>query len=580
MTQINYTRKNFNLNIGGYNMLYKDDFKNLLYSSFLQAADLERQNDSTFFLLSESESKLLNKAYLLIEKNSFDIFSLSDPKTKKPEKDKMQEIVKKTIEDFKNNKLSIKKLRAISDRTKTALFWYVYNISDNYYLISIVNQDKFNNIEVNKEHAFFAADNMRARAAALGLSDLYLYVSRFELSMLNSLFGLFNVYDSLNNQLTPVIDSTPFYSFVSSPILNALSDIGANAKKPTITKKKNEHGQQITIAEYLTKSGGLVKFQDFTPFAAGGFITVGDPNTDKLLFQAQLKAMQTGQQYIEIPITTEFKEFRKLTDNKSALEQAEQACMILRRAGYDINIQDNSGAIVGGWNYVQKCFVEHRGNKAGNIIIIEFTNDVFGHIMTLSKKGQQIEQLDKKIMTIPDNQSHAYNIARKMSHHVRFNADKNNSHIIGVKTLIDSCPLLPLYPESSQDAGKENYLRFKSEASERIIKKVVRALDFLCSYGILESYKLKKSKGAALTNEEKKQAYKDYELFISLNVEFKFSNEPNYQKLIESKAQAPKREKQSNRKKSNKEQSAPRAAADSKIDKDNIKNSNNFFKDL
>lgn len=528
------------------------NFENDNLYLFEKQAKQERASNPDAFLMSEKESALLARAAECINK-------VLAPYARILEQVKLDEKATTIFNDiftsFEDNQISIKKLQALLKKYCSSYFWslepgIVKKEDDNHLLITaatlnykvVVNsgnaeEELEKTLTSSEIETFFKAKTMQERLKVLGLKSDCLYISRYDLNTLDNLTLVLAYYDvkTKNTALQLAPDArAAFFMFVSSPIMNAPNDIGSNAKKPMVIKTKNGEGKTISETRYKTKSGIVYKLSDFNPNGAIGFITVGDPNTDKLLLQAQLKAMETGQKIVEIPIKTDFCEFRGLSssDSKEATKQAESACCRLRRAGYDFDTE----RITGGINFVQEAFVDHRGTRAGNVIVINFSDAVYEHIMEMSEKGQQIEVLDKKIVTIPNDRPIPYNIARKLSHHVKFNVDKKNSHAISVKALINSCPTLPLYPESAEDRNKENYIKYPSYAPALIIKPFVKALDYLVSFGILKHYKFTKGQNRAVSDIELSEALKDYKKFTTLNIVFEFVNEPDYKHLIEAKA--------------------------------------------
>ena len=79
-------------------------------------------------------------------------------------------------------------------------------------------------------------------------------------------------------------------------------------------------------------------------------------------------------------------------------------------------------------------------------------------------------------------------------------------------------------------------MRKRSEAKDRIISKFVKALDYLVDNNYFNEWTFTKTNGTPLTDTELSKVFDDYSLFSSLNVDVKFTNEPDYNHLIESKA--------------------------------------------
>lgn len=594
---------------GADNMNKNKNIKPYIIDYVLERLLEERAEHPEHFLLTTRESEFLNKAgNCFLEARAAYITPLD---LKAIPQEVYQAIANKTIDLLNEKKISIEKLKKIIDKKyKNTFFWtiaaeIIQKEDKNGLLIEaatnklvIITSDSESKIYIDYDdsnNGFIRADSMPERLAALGLSDLYLYVSRYELEHLKAFCSLFDLLAEIKaaDDTPAKIDTSKFWPMVSTPVLNAYDSIGANARKPEIKKERNEKGQQIHIAEFSSNSNIKIQLADFTP-DNGGLISVGDPNTDKLLKQMQIKSIQTGQKEGVISID-EFMDFRNLSDRKSAILAADKAADNLDRTRLHIDETTPDYMLKGNIRYVQKSFLITRPGRAGSVIYYQFTDDIFNHIMKLSSRGQQIEQFDKKIAMLPNNQHTAYNIACKLSHHVRINAGGRNDHKIGVKSLIDSCVILPLYPEDSAEAGKANYLRYPSEAPEKIIKPFMNGLNYITKgyqtkseYQILERYTFKRQRGgAALTDSELSEALKDYKKFILLIIEFEFCNEPNYTNVIEGRAKykekaAETKEKQTKPKRKSKKKTATAepGKAESNQQAEPIQPKTDYFEDL
>ena len=519
----------------------------------------ERNKCPEAFLFSIEEAKTLyNIRDIIIDVNS----KYSDI----PKNSFTDEIINKILDEYiaeiERKRISKRALIRMNEKAKNGATWtatafYKFGaknkpFTQEFYKISTSNPEQIPDriISVETCPAYYEAKNQADRARALGINELYQYVSSIELNVLQSL-NLIIIKINENKQaqkdakpgasLATICSGDKFYNIVSSNITNAINSIGTNAKRPIIRKGRNKQGQQIDIAEYMTNAGLKISFDDFNPFTNSGFLTVGDPNTDKLLLQAQLIARETKQQAFEISIN-DFMSFRGISDNKTANESARAACEMLTRARLEIDASTKNTSIFGGLNFVQECYVISQSGAGGNKIYINFTDKVYKHILELSAKGQQIEQLDRNIVLIPNKQNTAYNIAREFSRNLRINAGGKTSHRLSVKTLLSYCPLLPLYPENKEDAKKDNYLDYPSQAPDRIIKPFIKALTYLTEedtankqYKVFESYTFTDKNDKPLSAAKLTAAKHDYKIFINLYVNVVFANEPNYTNLIERK---------------------------------------------
>lgn len=511
---------------------------------------IERNKCPEAYLLTDTEATLVDRARAVIW-TILDKYKGIAPEDYTTEVS--LQVVFDVIAGFKKKRLPVKKLRALVDKYKNSQYWSIslkqIKITAKAgtvgtFLVKTSNPDQVPEFEFTKttHPSFFEADNQHDRAKALNIPDLYYYLLPSELDILEAVRYAFELVDTYENKNDTKVDTTPeiFLQVVSSPVTNALYGIGSNVRKVTpedVKKERDKHGKQIDITEYMSNMGVPVQFENFNPFNNSRDITVGDPNTDKLLLQAQLVCIKTGQQAFEIPLS-DFKTFRGLSDSKSALDQAKRACSTLLSARISVIAEDKHKGIIGGTNYVQECYVITQGQRSGkgNRIYINLSDKLYRHILLKSTEGQQIEQLDKRVAQIPNNQQTAYNIFRAYSTHLRSNVNRTTSHRLSVSKLLDYCSLLPLYPVNDSDLGKPNYLKYRSQAKDKIIRPFTNALDWLEDNQYIKHWTFTHTNGKPPTDDELKLVYDDYNLFSSLNVDVVFTNEPDYTHLLGAKA--------------------------------------------
>lgn len=518
-------------------------------SNFITTRTLdELRANPEAFLLSEAEDVLVTKARQVLQ-------ILNDKYKDVAEKDFDRDVKAQFYADFisqaKAKRLPITKLKNLVYKFQGSQYWTVLFIGIEFTDNDVYERQRLitSNPDVRLSHdniidmktcpEYYKATTRAEKAKALNIPDLFYYIPAVELDTLSILTALFKYESDLQKSPAAKVEDDLFFHVVNSSPLNAFWAIGKNAKTPETKKGRNEKGKEISIAEYATNIGVTLSFKDFNPFSQSKEISIGEPNADKLLMQSQLVCMKTQRQDFEISLT-EFMEFRKIKDRKSAIEQAKQACFTLLAASYTIEAENKAGSVHGGINYVQECYVKTKGKnsgRGGNTIYIRLSDKLYRHILEMSGKGQQIEQIDKRAVSIPNNQGTAYNIFRVYSSRLRMNSDSPaNSHRLSVQTLLNYCPALPLYPAKSEDVGKENYLRKQSEARDRIITPFVKSLDYLVDKGFFSEYTFTHSKGKPLTDKELTNMHDDYNLFASLYVDVIFTNEPDYSLLNENKA--------------------------------------------
>lgn len=510
------------------------------YLDFCELIETERKKQPGLFLFNSDDIELMNKAELLIMQSNepFFMMSLDD--------EKAALLKTKCLESFKKEHISIKKLKAMIEKIKTSFYWsiepdveqitdkngVVVDLTSNNYKVIISTQEENQNISLSENHPFFEAQTIKECLSALKLSDLYLYVSFFERVIIKNFeFILENSEEnSEESELLLLNNEDKFFYYPSSIITNAYHNVGANARKPKITKGRNEKGQQIIIAEY--SSHGFVLEEIIKP---NQFFSVGDPNTDKLLLQAQIITMQTKQKKFTIDLD-DFMTFRGLNDRKSAALQAEEAGENLYNCSLALEEDIDDIKASHRFRYVVESHLYRYQGRGGCKIEFEWAPKFYNHIKNLIDNGQQFEFIDPRVLMIPNNKPIPYNISRRLFDHLRFNIGKKNAHIIGIKTLLESCNTLPLYPETSEDRTKSGFLKYPSEARHHIIKPFLEGLNYLTEEPchIIESYNFT-YKGKPLDNSEVSEVVKDYKRFIACNIEWKFTNEPDYKNLIDKK---------------------------------------------
>ena len=184
------------VNIGADNMKLNNEDLNELFNYSLEALMLERAITPQYFLLTGKESDYLTKAFnCYSEAAAVYTNPLEDAKLT-PEQ--TQSVIDNTLFLFDKRRVSIKKLRKlITDKYKGSLYWSVRGIikriEDKNGLIieaatkqikivtrapdynKVIDLDSKNKNDID----FLKAETMPERLHALGLSELYLFVSSY-----------------------------------------------------------------------------------------------------------------------------------------------------------------------------------------------------------------------------------------------------------------------------------------------------------------------------------------------------------------------------------------------------------------
>lgn len=515
---------------GGPNMSNQESFNNWLYSQFLISADEEREKDSSAFLLSAAESKLLNKANLCISNATAPYISISGTK---PTEEQIKEIAKGTIKAFNENRLNTNRLKKLSQKIKTASYWsispeyltatnkngFVCEAISTNYIISISTQAENKKITLDEKHPFFVAQNMRERVQSLNISDWFLYISKLDLSILENLYGLFSLLDteqikSESNGLM-VLKSSPEYEFFVDSSIQSLNE--AKTRKQTILTENGR--EQITITDILTNQGIKIEIEN----SIDDILAFKDPNTDKLFKQVMSKAISTHQPAVIITLD-EYMNIRGLAKTKDAKKEArknlEKAALFL----YDLKIKSvakKGNKKVG--NTAPRIFRDRYIPEPGERnyhIVLEFDTYFFNDLMS----NQQVICYPNKIQRIPNNKRNSYFFACKFLERKRQqnNHKRELDNRLSVRTLLNVSTI-----------KKYNDLSDKGQFKQLIIDKFEKALDYLEKPeeegGLyLFTYYFTKAKGEELTDAELLKMYSDYDFFESLMVNVVWYDDINY----------------------------------------------------
>lgn len=287
--------------------------------------------------------------------------------------------------------------------------------------------------------------------------------------------------------------------------------IATNELSKIVVKPNDANIDPITGTAVAKRNNLQLSIFDFVEFKLPGFRTT----TSQLLDILIIKFTETGSKdkIIKLPLK-EYMEIRGLKDAKQARKQINADLEVLYRSSisftekrrnkdfqpyYDVRILQAKGEI-------------KRGTVEAHL------SDVFFNIIAEYPFMSIPEFLFKIDLRYNPN---SYNLGRKIFEHKRMNINKPNENIISVKTLLNSCPLLPT---------REEVAKKGRQIDQRIIAPFDRDLSVLNEYF---TWHFCNEKKVRLTDEQ--LAAVDYETFESLYVQITWKKYPNLNKLIELK---------------------------------------------
>ncbi len=527
--QENYTRIITDLHIsenGGQEM----ENDKTPFSIFLDVAKEERATDPSYYLLTERESELLNKAGICFDKAYRPYAGLGG---RNLDKEETKEVISDTVKNYNKKRLPINKLRKLAQKAKTSPYWSISKELIQYkdkngivselfttnYIIRLSTQEEESIISLEDTHPFFKAGNMRERVKALGLSDLYLYVPIEEFAELKNLCKIFAVIDAEQE----ITDAKGMIYLKSAPEFDFFVDTSKTALiKATEKEKRISTGEQITITELLTNQG--LTFE--TESTVDEILAFKDPNTDKLFKQVMYKAIQTKQPAVEITLD-EFLQIRGLKNTKDAKKDGKKNLIKATEFLCELKIKSitkKGNRKVG--NTAPRVFRDRFIPEDGTrnfFVMLEFDNVFFNNLIN----NNQVVNYPMKIFKIPNYKKDSYFFACKflLRKRMQNNHNRELDNRLSVKSLLDVSTITPY-----------EYLSDKGQFKQLIIDRFEKAFDFLEQPeekgGVhLFSYYFSKARGEKLTRSELNRMYSDYQFFESLYVNVTWFEDIDYSEV-------------------------------------------------
>lgn len=491
----------------------------------------ERQTNPGAYLLTEKEKELIERAFACF------VSAFTQYENQIEDKTELAKFASKiAIIDIKSKKINLKKLRGIIERYTTALFWSMYpqfvtvtdkngvkiTTSQVEYKIAFsdIENEEYKTIKLEEKHPFFTAETMQERLRALGFSDLYLYVTKFELDALELLQRMFVLYDAEQTGSETqkpgmmLLKSAPEFDFFMDTSIKALQEAKASRKLST-------EGEQITVFDILTKQGIELETEN----TIDDILAFKNPNSDKLFKQVMREAIRTKQRTITITLNS-FMQARGLKDRKEAKRQLVKAANAL----FDVKIKlkAKKGKQTQGRLYTRvfsSVYVPGQNGAESGSVIIDFDEAFFDTLL----KNNQVIYMPEKILKISSKKPDAYFFACKFLQRKRMQNNQRSEldNRLSVITLLD-VSTIPSYEE----------LKEKWRFRQLIIDRFENALDYLelpeDKGGVgLFSYYFTKEKGQKLTKAELSLMRDDFEFFKSLYVNVVWYDDIDYTSVKE-----------------------------------------------
>ena len=477
-----------------------------------------REINPDAYITSLNDARYIDRANNIFLSIWHSFLGLEDEKFNDPA---TQAYIRATVvEAFAKNRITKKRVTEIANRVFYAGRYWSYDIESTVFSsvdpsFSVVDTYK---VDSNTEGidgiifsdrdcpAFFETEDIAESAAALNIPEDIKYIPSSELYALRRVYRVYGEY--LEGIKKPQASEPGFITVPSNPVIDVFANLGRSAY------------EQRTLIENFDKTLFNI------PVTGGVTIGVATNNydllvsknidIDKLHIQFLNTSFMSGYSSKTVTLSLdEIMTFQGKADRKEAAEAVRAALLGL----YAVEIT-YSNTITGDLSrrkIVQSIdYLSGRGHKA--YAKITYTDDYFNSI----KKNKSNADYSDKLMKLNGRRgAYAYKIGRAFYLNKRMNVAKKNENTLSVATLLDKSGI-----SSFQS------LKNKAQASQRIIKPFVSALDYLEEQGIL-SYTFQLPGGGDIQQQDLENIYVDYNFFITLMVKANFYDEPNYSYLRE-----------------------------------------------
>ena len=197
----------------------------------------------------------------------------------------------------------------------------------------------------------------------------------------------------------------------------------------------------------------------------------------------------------------EYMSFRCIKDRKDAMTQMREGAEVLSRTRLEHEGKD-------GWAYLYLAPSGGVNLKKG-LVFFEFHESYFELIKSYPVMPYPSGMLGHN----PHYEPNSYYLERKISEHKNMNYYKPNGDIIGVRTLLASCPTLPKY---------EDVMAESRQVSKRIIEPFERDMDAIESFAWEYCGK----------NGEQVEQPKNYQEFEAALIRIHWHNYPEREKIL------------------------------------------------
>ncbi len=482
----------------------------------------ERNKCPEAYLLSVKEAELIARVQIILAEVNAPYIKLEAEGTDITKPEIQNTILVDYFTTFKAKRIPIKKLQSIIDKAKNAPFWMVdlsriemggKKRNAQYYTVRTSTPDTIPEFDITYDthRAFFEADNVRDKAKAINIPDLYRYTTYSEIRTIHYLAYIIKRWNNPDvDKKELIIKSAPEFDM----FFNLGTEAITNAKT---TNKVIPIEGQISVTEILANNGVKLEVKE----SIEEIVTFKNPNADKLLKQVMDKALKSKQPVVQITLD-EFMDVRKLKDRKEAYKQLKKASADLRKTTIKLNGTDIKTGKKAGKRDFEICidrYVQERNGKQGGYVILTLHPAYYADLIA----NKQVVKAPIKLLEIPNNKANSYFFACKFVQRKRMrnNNIRELDNRLSVKTLLD-VSTLPLYKD----------LKDKGQFAQRIVTPFVKALDYLEEIELL-SYVFVKHGGEKLTDKELNDIYDNYAFFEDLCIDVTWFNEPDYKNLNE-----------------------------------------------